>query len=194
MVKQMPYHRHYRRALSDAFYVYLTIQRSLDQLVQQALGQDTPNWRVLNACTACNYELEDEPRLKIRRMICLDGNNSLKRVATLGDRVISNTSTFTSDYFLPQSCTDEFKSTTNPGDEDNGDGNDGSVDDNHEDQEGVGDGCKASKWKAAGEKGTWGIFEETGIFASACNHGFILWLLDMIRTGERYVTCIHHNC
>ncbi|OSD05539.1 hypothetical protein PYCCODRAFT_1362075, partial [Trametes coccinea BRFM310] len=31
---------------------------------------------------------------------------------------------------------------------------------------------------------SWGIFEETGIFASACRHGLILWLVDMIRCGE----------
>ncbi|KZT01719.1 uncharacterized protein LAESUDRAFT_663270 [Laetiporus sulphureus 93-53] len=30
----------------------------------------------------------------------------------------------------------------------------------------------------------WGIFEETGIFASACHHGFILWICDMMRSGE----------
>jgi hypothetical protein len=161
----------------------------VDRLVQQALGRDTPNWRVLNACTACNYELEDEQPLKIRRMICLDGNNSLKRVAALGDRVIANTSTFESDYFLPQSCADEFENEQTILDPDDGGGDEESVDDENEDEEGIGDGCTASRWKAAGEKGTWGIFEETGVFASACNHGFILWLLDMVRSGERYATC-----
>ncbi|OJT09099.1 hypothetical protein TRAPUB_1 [Trametes pubescens] len=42
-------------------------------------------------------------------------------------------------------------------------------------------------WKAAAsddKKRSWGIFEETGIFASACRHGLILWLVDMIRSGE----------
>jgi hypothetical protein len=46
------------------------------------------------------------------------------------------------------------------------------------------DGCPALNWTAAGEKGTWGIFKESGIFASACQHGFILWLIDMIQSGE----------
>ena len=42
-------------------------------------------------------------------------------------------------------------------------------------------------WKAAAaedKKRSWGIFDETGIFASACRHGLILWLIDMVRSGE----------
>ena len=31
------------------------------------------------------------------------------------------------------------------------------------------------------------IFEETGIYASACRHGFMLWICDMVRSGELYV-------
>ena len=47
-----------------------------------------------------------------------------------------------------------------------------------------------SNWKAAAtdeEKQMWGMFEETGIFACVCRHSFILWLVDMVRSGERYV-------
>lgn len=42
-------------------------------------------------------------------------------------------------------------------------------------------------WKAAASdeaKKTWAIFDETGIYASACRHGFILWICDMVRSGE----------
>lgn len=42
-------------------------------------------------------------------------------------------------------------------------------------------------WKSAAaeeKKRMWSIFEETGIFASACRHGIILWITDMIRSGE----------
>lgn len=45
----------------------------------------------------------------------------------------------------------------------------------------------ASNWKAAAsteKKRMWGVFEETGIFACACPHGFVLWLADMIQSGE----------
>ena len=42
-------------------------------------------------------------------------------------------------------------------------------------------------WKAASaelKKKMWQMYEESGVFASACRHGLILWLCDMIRSGE----------
>lgn len=42
-------------------------------------------------------------------------------------------------------------------------------------------------WKANSSeevKKMWAIFEETGIFVAACRHGMILWIIDMIRSGE----------
>ena len=44
-----------------------------------------------------------------------------------------------------------------------------------------------SNWKAASadeKKKMWAIFDECGIFAAACRHGFLLWLIDMVRSGE----------
>jgi hypothetical protein len=38
------------------------------------------------------------------------------------------------------------------------------------------------------KKQTWGIFEETGIFACACHHGMILWIVDIVCSSELYVT------
>lgn len=38
----------------------------------------------------------------------------------------------------------------------------------------------------------WGVFDETGIFASACPHGFVLWLVDMVQSGELCVYSIVH--
>ena len=49
----------------------------------------------------------------------------------------------------------------------------------------------ATNWKAASadeKKCMWGVFDETGIFASACQHGLVLWIADMIRSGE---LCVH---
>ncbi|KAI0683114.1 hypothetical protein BC835DRAFT_1297061, partial [Cytidiella melzeri] len=33
-------------------------------------------------------------------------------------------------------------------------------------------------------KQIWSIFDELGIFASACRHGLVLWLMDMVKSGE----------
>ena len=48
------------------------------------------------------------------------------------------------------------------------------------------DGC-VHNWKAArsdSKKKSWEIFEENGLFASCCRHGLILWIMDMVRSGE----------
>jgi len=55
--KQIPYRPKYRRVFSDAFDVFLEIIRIVDDRVKVALGQDSPDWRVLNACPACSYEV-----------------------------------------------------------------------------------------------------------------------------------------
>lgn len=34
------------------------------------------------------------------------------------------------------------------------------------------------------KKTMWGVFDETGIFVSACRHGVVMAMCDMIRSGE----------
>ena len=44
------------------------------------------------------------------------------------------------------------------------------------------------RWRNMSEEITsrmWGIFDETGIFASFCHHGFALIITDMVRSGEQ---------
>lgn len=201
----MPYRRRYRTAVADAFNVYLNITRRVDQQVKIALARDTENWRVLNACPACSYTLEGEPPLRWSRMFCLDGNNSLKRIAPTakhqqGDmRVLDD-----SDYFLSRDYVDRFanevSSRTSAASQDVA-GDMEPDDDVYEDAEGGGDPADAvppssslasctRNWKAASaeeKKKMWAVFDETGIFASACPHGLILWIADMVRSGELYV-------
>jgi hypothetical protein len=54
--------------------------RNIDARVNRALHHDTPDWRMLNSCPACEYKLEEEPPLVFSKLIALDGNNSLRRV------------------------------------------------------------------------------------------------------------------
>ncbi|KAG1869941.1 hypothetical protein F4604DRAFT_1926724 [Suillus subluteus] len=188
-----PYHRRYRTALADAFDVYLAIHRNIDAQVLKTLGRDSENWRVLNACPPCTYELKDEPELIFRRMIVFDGNNSLSRMAPLGGRQVGDTRLFKSDYYLERDYIDTFALQSNmlPSDDEN-------VDPTSQTHTGEGPGplntslaasACTDNWKAAAadaKKKSWGIFEETGIFASACRHGLILWIGDMIRSGELF--------
>lgn len=45
----------------------------------------------------------------------------------------------------------------------------------------------SKNWKAAADeekKHMWSVFDETGIFVSACRHGLLLWVTDMVSSGE----------
>ncbi|KAK7685267.1 hypothetical protein QCA50_011630 [Cerrena zonata] len=83
----IPFQRHLRMILSETYEIYLRMLRLIDKRIATALGRNTPNWRVKNACTTCCYVLEDKPELKYTRMWAHDGNNSLKQVLPYGNRV-----------------------------------------------------------------------------------------------------------
>ncbi|KAL6298786.1 hypothetical protein BKA93DRAFT_820202 [Sparassis latifolia] len=201
----IPFRRRYCAALGDAFDIYLTILHMVRKKVLSALGHDMPNWRALNGCPACGYELKDEPSLEFSCMYCMDGNSSLKRLAPVGGRRAGDLRTLAnSDYYLPEDFIEKYadevqsrctlnkvdiplhRDTNEDAESDHGedqtpDGGDPTDDD----MEPV-SGC-TENWKAAAaeeKKKMWGVFEETGIFASACRHGLILWLIDMVRSGE----------
>jgi hypothetical protein len=125
-------------------------------------------------------------------MFAMDGNNSLKRIRQVGSHAIADHRVFESDYFLSHEYVNKFADevkrkapTEDPDDisetfqSDEGDPTDGA-------QRGVTVPC-ADNWKAsqANElRRIWNIYEETGVFAAACRHGQILWLADMVRSGE----------
>ncbi|KAG6895202.1 hypothetical protein C0992_002602 [Termitomyces sp. T32_za158] len=210
----IPYHWQYCDTLSNAFDVYLTLQRIIDKRVAKELGRDTENWRVLNGCPPCSYVLEDEPPLRFSRMFAMDGNNSLKRVGDL--RTFEDSHFYLSNNYvnkfahevkgsrttptinvahveLPQSSNHHESPTSVPDnvsdlhdsptfvpDNDFGDPTDGGT-------ENAGHNPCAENWKAAANesnKNMWAIFNETGIFAAACRHGLILWIVDMFRSSE----------
>ncbi|KIM88060.1 hypothetical protein PILCRDRAFT_3755 [Piloderma croceum F 1598] len=193
----IPFHQRYCTGFADAFEAYLAILCAVNKQVSEALGRTTPNWRVLNACPPCRYELEGEPKLVFHRMIAFNGNESLKCLELSGDRAVGDTQIFTdSDYYLELSFVDPFahevKSrqaeviSTSPGD---GSAN---VDDNDVTEEPTEDDTTlascADNRKAAhsdSKKRMWGIFQETGLFASACRHLLVLWIADMIHSGEQ---------
>ena len=54
---QIPYRRHYRTAIADAFDIYIEIRKIVDRGVMVALGRDAPHWRAKNACPACSYKV-----------------------------------------------------------------------------------------------------------------------------------------
>ncbi|KAJ3720933.1 hypothetical protein C8R42DRAFT_582146 [Lentinula raphanica] len=203
-IRGIPYRRVYRTNLSDAFDIYLTLRRKVDARVAKELGHDSPNHRVLHSCPPCNYKLSGETPLTFERMFVVDGNNSLKRLKSIGNRQVADKREFNdSDYYLSSDFVNRFSDEVTKAkhakptsvlnapverdeDEDNewidieGDPTDGVTPE--DDLAHCTDNWKASS--AESNKRMWGGFQESGIFASACRHGFILWICDMICSGE----------
>lgn len=120
-------------------------------------------------------------------------------MAMLEGREVSNHRKLSdSDYFIPRDYVHKFANKValwkappvdpdgyNKGDEsvieeaEGGDPTDG--------EEGSKISDCARSWKAAvsdEKKKMWGMFDESGVFMSACRHGLILWIIDMIKSGE----------
>ncbi len=136
-------------------------------------------------------------------MVCIDGNNSLKRLATAEGRRRGDARIFESDYILPREFVDQYahevssrqrQSKPDLRNDDEDQDNDApplpGVDDGGYPTDGAADQSStpcASNWKAAAADETkkmWAIFDETGIFICVCRHGLILWIADMVRSGE----------
>ncbi|KAI0685393.1 hypothetical protein BC835DRAFT_1290305, partial [Cytidiella melzeri] len=201
----IPYRRHLREVFGDTFEIYLRITRSVHLKIYKALGWDEENWRVKNACHACCYKLENEPELRFGRLIAMDGNNSLKRIATTAHRTAADTwALHDSNYFLSTDFVNQYanevrgKSSKGPAvkrkDQDSDDESDDGLrlldDSDRNDPQAARRQRLASctkNWKSAAKedrKKMWGIFDEVGIFAAACRHGLLLWVTDMVCSGE----------
>ena len=117
-------------------------------------------------------------------MLAFDGNNSLSPMTVAAGHQVGDQCIFYSDYFLDKDYVNLFThevtghDTEDP-DHDSGNNADAST-------PSMDTSC-TENWKAAAadaKKKSWGIFEETGIFACTCHHGMIQWIADMIQSGE----------
>ena len=132
-------------------------------------------------------------------MLAMDGNNSLKHIRQVGSHAIADHRVFEGDYFLPRDDVNKFanevKRKAPAEDPDDDITSDNAPETAQLDSEGnPTDGAQpgitvacADNWKASQAdevRRMWNIYEETGVFAAACRHGLILWLADMVRSGE----------
>ncbi|KAF8158738.1 hypothetical protein K438DRAFT_1909998 [Mycena galopus ATCC 62051] len=176
---------------SVAFNIYLAIRAHVDKRVAAVLGRDNPNWRLKNACPACLYKLEDEPALDIPFMATFDGNNSLSRFETRERTHVDEDGTATAgasrerkddrtapgDYYLSREEVNKWAK----------DGLNnlmrGFVPEGDDAEE---DGCTEG-WQNMKEEVTvraYGLYDETGFFPALCRHGFVLVVVDMVKSGE----------
>ncbi|KIY47957.1 hypothetical protein FISHEDRAFT_44267 [Fistulina hepatica ATCC 64428] len=203
---QRPRKPYLTQQLSNAYDVYLSIQRAISADAQSALKRD-PTIQAQLLCPPCMYRLEQEMPLQPSMLVACDGNNSLKLVdATFlaGDRR-SDDRRLPSFRFLEPEVVDKFKDdvsnaaaakttrTSMPAPP--------SIDlpntrtdevpwiEAHE----LGrafeqqvDAC-VERWRAAGsdaKKKTVELFAIAGVFLTVCRHGHVLIMCDMIRSGE----------
>jgi hypothetical protein len=185
---QLTYSQHLRNQFSVAFDVYLAVLRRIKQSANEALGRDGSGWRLRNSCPPCRYkvsnskpiqkrglqnmQLDGEPPLVPASLHAMDGNSSVKRVDGSG---VADPRAFESDYLITADDVDIFKDEvtrkSRPAASDSKLGGLVSCTDN---------------WTVANtfSEDTVKVFEQTGIFLSACHHGMIEMFTEMRRSGE----------
>ncbi|KAG1767502.1 hypothetical protein EDD22DRAFT_978132 [Suillus occidentalis] len=184
-------HNSLRDQFAVAFDTYLTILREVKTLVDQALGRDTPHWRMLHACPACNYKQPDEPPLYPARLDAFDGNNSLKRVDGSGH---ADERVFQSTYLIPAGEVDLFKDDVRlrpgtritTGDDVHLSNIPGTQTTTEDDAASSNNSTCTENWKVANttSENSINVFDQTGVFVSACRHGIIQTLVELRRSGE----------
>jgi hypothetical protein len=137
--------------------------------------------------------LEDEKKLKFSMLYTMDGNDSLKRIQRREAIPMS-----TNDNNLPEPVLGKPRESTDT--RDAGKGiylTNEQVDKWSKEtlaqlcpayiEDDTDDNPCAERWrnmKTALTAKMWGVFHETGLFLALCRHGFVLMLVDMIRSGE----------
>ncbi|KAJ7734719.1 hypothetical protein B0H14DRAFT_2408737 [Mycena olivaceomarginata] len=195
----VPFLTYFSTQFSIVFDVYVGTLAIVAKRIKAALGRDTPNWGLKNACPACLYKLEDEEELLLVVLTTQDGNNSLSRHRQMecaedegideGDspatrsRAREDDRKVPGDYYLSQSDVNKW---AKEGLEEMMKGHSSDPEWNKEE-----DGC-SERWSNMREEITsraLGMYDETGIFLPLCRHGFVLVVLDMIRSGELAKYC-----
>ncbi|KAJ7779945.1 hypothetical protein B0H16DRAFT_1830520 [Mycena metata] len=196
-VHGVPYKPYLCQQFTICYDLYLDVLRWTAEWVGMTLGRGA-RWCQENPCPACTYKLEGEPDLIFSMLWTMDGNESLRRVIrkeqASGEvdeetgEAVPGASKERKDkrdagegYFLDRSRVDEWakkKVAIFP--------SGWSAEQALIMRQGEETPC-ADRWKNMVNDITskmWGVFDETGIFPALCRHGFVLLLVDMIRSGE----------
>ncbi|EIW79823.1 hypothetical protein CONPUDRAFT_155220 [Coniophora puteana RWD-64-598 SS2] len=170
-----------RDSFSSTFDVYLHLLRTVHHRLQSEMGRDIPNWRSLHSCPCCHYKLNGEVPLYPAVQFASDGNNSARRMESAGS---ADRRVFNSDYFILREDVDTYK------DEVRSSARGPRIDHDYDPNDDVATnrpGRCTSDFRASrpdGSKRALDIYENTGMFASACRHGIMQKVCEMVRSGE----------
>ncbi|KAG0697415.1 hypothetical protein DFH29DRAFT_946408 [Suillus ampliporus] len=171
------YFQSFRDQFAIAFDAYLDVLHHVKALVNQALGRDSLNWWMLNACPPCSYKQDNEEPLDPARLDSMDRNNSLKRVDGSGH---TDERVFPSEYLIPPSEVEFFKDDVrlHPGTRIAADVTPTAASD---------DSACTENWKTANtiSENTVSVFDQTGIFVSACRHRHKLYAINISYSSVR---------
>ncbi|KAJ3734941.1 hypothetical protein DFJ43DRAFT_1130337 [Lentinula guzmanii] len=188
-IQGVPFKPYLQVQFSIAFDVYLNILGHIHGRVQAALGRDSSDWRLANACPCCLYHVEGEPELQFRLLGTWDGGNSLKRLrrnerAEAFDQTdppqLAKSKEYTDtrdaggDYYLSREEVNQWSKEAIK------EMLEGKAEDSEPNP------C-TERWKNLSEELTakmWGVYDETGVFLSLCRHSFVLLIVDMVASGE----------
>ncbi|KAF7377870.1 hypothetical protein MSAN_00210600 [Mycena sanguinolenta] len=173
---------------SVAFDVYLSVRAETARRVRTALGRSDPCWRLRNVCPCCTYKLKGEAKEWLFLFTC-DSNDSAKRFARKKREEWDEEGNT-----LPRESAERDDHRGAPGDyfiaretvESCAVADEEELAKAHDDDEEKDSGC-AEKWQNMKESHTVraaAVYDETGIFAGLCRHGFVLALVDMVKSGE----------
>ncbi|KAJ3740656.1 hypothetical protein DFH05DRAFT_1537544 [Lentinula detonsa] len=188
-IQGVPFKAYLQVQFSIAFDVYLNVLGHVHGRVQAALGRNSSDWRLANACPCCLYHVEGEPELQFRLLGTWDGGNSLKRLrrnerAEAFDQTdlpqLAKSKEYTDtrdaggDYYLSREEVNQWSKEAIK------EMSEGKAEDSEPNP------C-AERWKNLSEELTakmWGVYNETGVFLSLCRHSFVLLIVDMVASGE----------
>ncbi|KAJ3717365.1 hypothetical protein C8R42DRAFT_644620 [Lentinula raphanica] len=194
---RIPFKPHLASQLSVAFDLYVAILNAVRDRVRSHLGRRGRDWRMLNACPSCQYQLREDENLDVRMIISMDGNDSLRRVERKEDILQEQGSSGEAttqvsreridfrvagaDYFVSREETQAW-------DEDNW------AEVRSEQADAVGDhdwvdGRCEGRWENMNDAKTSrsiNKFYEHGWFVVLCRHMMLLLACDMIKSGELY--------
>ncbi|KAJ7508109.1 hypothetical protein B0H11DRAFT_1704757 [Mycena galericulata] len=158
------------------FDLYLETLKTVDQKVAKVLGRDAADWQLKNCCPSCTYKLEGEQKLIFYGDGTFDDAGNAGRGKS--ERQDPRTEEAGGDYFVSREKVDLWSKellaelVNVPV----------STSDDPEEKT----ACE-ERWKNLSDDLTarmWGVFDETGVFLALCRHGFVLLLVDMVRSGE----------
>lgn len=200
----VPFRPYLSQQFTICYDLYLEILGNVRRRVRVALGRDGRDWRLTNTCPSCMYTLDDETDIGFGMLFTMDGGDSLKRLERRGDGIDEqggiapglgpsiesiDSRVGGEDYFIPRTEVDEWDKGVLKGRL----ASEGATDELPSEDPNPCEG----RWKNMSYDATskmWGVFDETGIFVALCRHGFVLLLLDMVKSGELYVASIVLVC